>query len=165
MLKEKIKSDLESAVKEKKTVDVSVLRMLLASILNKEKEKRFKLSQKPGLNEKKLEEESQLNQEETLSVVFSETKKRKESIESFEKGARADLVEKEKQELEVLKKYLPEQISDEEISKMAKEAIGKLGAKEMKDMGGVIKEIMSQVKGRADGSRVSQIVKELLGND
>jgi len=75
------------------------------------------------------------------------------------------LVEKEKQELEVLKKYLPEQISDEEISKMAKEAIGKLGGKEMKDMGGVIKEIMSQVKGRADGSRVSQIVKELLGND
>jgi uncharacterized protein YqeY len=72
------------------------------------------------------------------------------------------LAEKEKKEIEVLKKYLPEQLSGEEIKKIAEEAIKKTEAKEMKDMGKVMAELMPQVKGRADGATVSKIVKELL---
>ena len=97
-----------------------------------------------------------------LEVISSEVKKHKESISGFEKGERQDLVEKEKRELEILQKYLPEQISEEEIKEIAKEAIQETGAKEIKDMGKVMADIMPKIKGRADGSQASKIVKELL---
>ena len=162
-LKEKIKNDLIQALKGKKETEASTLRMLSAAILNKEKEKRYKLSkQKPELTEKELEQESQLTDEEVIEAVSSEIKKRKESILEFEKGERLDLAEKEKAEIEILEKYLPEQLSEEEIKKLAKEVIEKVGAKELKDMGKVMAELMPQVKGKADGSTVSKIVKELL---
>jgi uncharacterized protein YqeY len=89
-------------------------------------------------------------------------KKRRESILEFEKGKRDDLVQKEKAELEILQKYLPEQMSQEEIKKLAQEIITKTGASEMKDMGKVLSELMPKVKGKAEGGMVSQIVKELL---
>ncbi len=152
-LKEKIKSDLNFALKEKKEAEVSVLRQLLAAVLNKEKEKRYK---------SKEEKDIQLTDEEIAEVISSEAKKRKESIEGFEKGNRQDLAEKEKKELEILKKYLPEQMSQDEIKKLAEEAIKKVGAKEQKDMGRVMAELMPKTKGRADGSLVSKIVKEIL---
>jgi hypothetical protein len=165
MLKEKIKTDLESAVKEKKALEVSVLRMLFSVINNKEIEKRFSLSKsKPELEEGQLEKESHLNDEEIINTISSEIKKRKESIEMFNKGNRPELAQKEEQELEVLKKYLPEQMSEDEVKKIVHEAIEKLGAKEMKDMGGVIKEVMTQAKNKADGSLVSKIVKDILVN-
>jgi uncharacterized protein YqeY len=163
ILKEKIQEDLNQAVKKKEELESGVLRMLSAAILNKEKEKRFKLNkQEPELKEEELAEKSQLTDEEVIDVISSEIKKRKESISEFEKGNRQDLAEKEKKEIEVLKKYLPEQLSGEEIKKIAEEAIKKTEAKEMKDMGKVMAELMPQVKGRADGATVSKIVKELL---
>ncbi|OGZ17680.1 MAG: hypothetical protein A2Z78_00365 [Candidatus Nealsonbacteria bacterium RBG_13_36_15] len=162
-LKEKIASDLKEAQKEKKELEISVLRQLLAAILNKEKEKRAKLAKEKELTEKEeLEKESQLIDEEIIGVVFSESKKRKEAISEFEKGKRLDLVEKEKGEAEILKKYLPEQISEEEIKKFAKEAVEKVGASSLKDMGRVMAELMPKVKGRAEGALVTKIVKELL---
>ena len=181
ILKEKILDDLKVAVREKKEIEALVLRQLSAAILNKEKEKRFKLNKdynppsassrsdlsertpKPEISEKELEKESQLVDEETIEVISSEVKKRKEAILEFEKGQRQDLVEKEKKELEILEKYLPEQLSEEEIKKIAKEAIDKVEAKEAKDVGKVMAELMPKVKGKADGSLVSKIVKELLG--
>ena len=162
-LKEKIQEDLNRSVKEKKELESLVLRMLSAAVLNKEKEKRYKISkEKPDLKEEELAKESQLEDSEVIDLVFSETKKRKESIVEFEKGKREDLVEKEKKELEILQKYLPEQLSEEEIQKLVKEAIEKTGAKEMKDMGRVMQELASEIKGRADGSFVSKIVKDSL---
>ena len=162
-LKGNIREDLKEAVKNREELKSSVLRLLLAAIFNKEKEKRYKLSkEKPELSGEELEEESQLNDEEVIDVISSEAKKRKESIVEFGKGKRMDLVEKEKKELEILEKYLPEQMSEEEIKKLVKEAIDKTVAKEMKDMGKVMAELMPQVKGKADGSLVSKIVKELL---
>jgi len=152
-LKEKIKLNLNSSLKEKKTLAVSVLRQLLAAILNKEKEKRFKT---------KEEKDVQLTDEEVIEVISSEVKKRRESILEFEKGKRQDLVEKEKKELEILEKYLPEQLSEEEIRKLTKEAIEKTDAREIKNMGKVMAELMPKVKGRAEGALVSKIVKELL---
>jgi len=162
-LKGKIQNNLKEAVKNREELKSSVLRLLLANIFNKEKEKRYKLSkQKPGLEEKDLEKESQLLDEEVIEVISSEIKKRKESILEFEKGERQDLVEKETKEKEILEKYLPEQLSEEAIKKIVQETIEKVGAKEIKDMGKVMQELMSKVKGKTDGSIVSKIVKELL---
>jgi len=159
----KIQKDLKEALKKKDEIIVSVLRMLLAAILNKEKEKRYKIAKaEPELIEEELIEKSQLTDEEVIEVISSEVKKRKESILEFEKGERQDLVEKEKKEIEVLNKYLPEQLSEEDIKKLAKEAIEKIGATEPKDVGKVMQELMPQVKGKADGATVSKIVKELL---
>ena len=163
IIKEKIQKDLTQATKKKEALPTSVLRMLLAAILNKEKEKRYKFAKaEPEPIEKELIEKSQLTDEEVIEVISSEVKKRKESILEFEKGKREDLVEKEKKELDILQKYLPEQLSEEELQKLAKEAIDKTGAKEIKDMGKVMQEVMPKVKGKADGTLVSKIVKELL---
>lgn len=162
-LKERILQDLNIVIKEEKKVETLVLRQLSAAFLNKEKEKRFKLTkEKPDISEKDLIKESQLTDEEIVEVISFEAKKGKEAILEFEKGERQDLVGKEKKELEILQKYLPEQLSEEEIKKLVKEAIKKVGAQEIKDTGKVMAEMMPQVKGKADGGLVSKTVKELL---
>lgn len=163
MLKENIQSDLNEAVKKRNEIVCSTLRMLLSAILNKEKEKRYKFSkEEPELSEEELIKKSTLRDEEISEVVLSEIKKRKEAISEFKKGEREDLVKKERAELEILQKYLPEQLSEEEIKKLAKQAVEEVGAREMKDMGKVMAEIMPKVKGKADGNTVSRIAKELL---
>jgi len=153
VLKKEIKNDLIKALKKGDRTECSTLRMLLAGILNKEKEKKYK---------EKLKEDVELTAEEVIEVVSSEAKKRKEAILEYEKGGRKDLSNKEKAELEILQKYLPEQLSEQELKKIVKEAIEKVEAKEIKDIGKIMAELMPQVKGRADGSQVSRIVKELL---
>ena len=163
MLKIKIEKDFQKVLKERKEIEISTLRMLKAAIFNKEKEKRYKLSrQKPELTGEELEKESQLIDEELIEVISSEVKKRKEAILEFKKGKRQDLVKKEKAELEILEKYLPEQLSEEEIKRMAKETIKEVGVKSLKDIGKVMAELIPKIKGRAEGSLVSKIVKELL---
>ncbi len=163
MLKQKIQNDLTKAIKGGDEISRSTLRMLLAAILNKEKEKRYKISKtEPDSTEKELAEKSVLTDGELIEVISSEVKKGKEAILEFKKGEREDLVKKEKAETEILQKYLPKQLSEEELKKIIKEAVEKVGAKEIKDMGKVMAEIMPKVKGKADGSEVSKIVKELL---
>jgi len=162
-LKEKIQEDLKNALKDKRELELSVLRLLNTAIVNKEKTKRYKISkEKPELPEEALEKESSLPDEEVLEVISSEIKKRKEAIMLFEKGQRMELAEKEKKEVEILEKYLPEQLPEEEIKKLVKETIEKTGAKEIKDMGRVMGILSSELKGKADGSLVSKIVKDLL---
>lgn len=174
-LKERILRDLNIVIKEKRELEVLVLRQLSAAFLNKEKEKRFKLTkEKPDISEKDLAKESQLGTDEEIAEVISfEAKKRKEAIAIYEREEEKDLpshllekmqglVEKEKKELAILQKYLPEQLSEEEIEKLVKEVIKKVGAQEIKDIGKVMQELVPQVKGRADGSQVGKIVKELL---
>lgn len=152
-LKEKIQKDLTGAVKNKDELKSSVLRLLTAAILNKEKEKRYKL---------KEEKDIALTDEEITEVVVSEFKKRKESISEYQKGQRQDLADKEKKEAEILQQYLPDQLSDQELRDMVRKAIAKTGAREPKDMGRVMSVLMPQIKGRADGSLVSGIVKDAL---
>lgn len=172
-IKQKIQADLTQTIKKGDEIGRSTLRMLLATILSKEKEKRYKaFKEKPDLSEEELAEKSILTDEEIIEVIFSEVKKRKEAIESFSahgglaSGEKKDKIEnainKEKAELKVLQTYLPEQLSEEEIKKIVKEAIEKTKAKEIKDMGKVMAEIMPKVKGKTDGGMVSKIVKELL---
>ena len=162
-LKEKIQKELNESIKQKKELQSLVLRMLLATVLNKEKEKRFKLvKETPEIKEEKLAKDSLLTDKEIIDVISSEVKKRREAVVDYEKGERQELAEKEKKEIEILKHYLPEQLSEDEVKKLAQEAINKTGAKDQKDMGKVMAELMSSVKGKADGSLVSKVVKELL---
>ncbi len=153
MLKKDLQNDLNKAVKENNEVSRSTLRMLLAAVSNKEKEKKYKTK------------EEELTEEELIDVVSSEAKKRKEAIKEFEKGERKDLADKERAELKVLEKYLPEQLSEEEIRGLVEKAVEKTNALEIKDMGKVMAELRPDIKGKADGGEVSRIVKEILSND
>jgi hypothetical protein len=160
-LKEKIQADIKKAMQDKDQIRVSVLRMVLAAVFNKEKEKRMKLA-KSGEEIEKLEEMSKLTDEEVITVISSEAKKHKDSIEQYQKGNRPDLVEQEQKELEILEEYLPEQMSEDEIRKLAKEKIDQLGASGLQDTGRVMGALMAQIKDKADGSLVSRIVQEEL---
>ncbi len=163
MLLEEIKKDLISFQKDKNETGVSVLRMLVSAIVNKGKDKRLKFAnENPQLNESELDEKSVLTDEEVIEAVSSEVKKRRDSIQSFEIGGRLDLVENENKELEILKKYLPKELTEEEIRVIVKEAKEKTGAASQKDIGLIMKEIVPKTKGKADGNLVAKIVKEEL---
>ncbi|MDH4129309.1 MAG: GatB/YqeY domain-containing protein [Spirochaetota bacterium] len=160
ILKEKISSDLKEALKEKDELRVSVLRMVSAAITNREIEKRTKLSKEKSGED--LEKESQLNDDEIISIFFSEVKKRKDSIDQYEKGGRQDLAKKEYQEIKILQTYLPEQLDENELKRLVKEAINKSGAINIKDISKVMGILMPQIKGKADGALVNKIVREEL---
>jgi len=150
MLHQQLTDDLKIAMKAANEFELGVLRMLLSSLHNKEIEKKGK-----GL-------EAVLSDEEAIEVLTREAKKRKEAAELFSKGNRNDLAEKETKELEFIKRYLPEQMSQEEIEKIVKAALEKTGAKEVKDFGKVMAEAMKELKGKADASCVSEIIKSKL---
>jgi len=161
LLREKIQTQAKEALKSKEQLKLSVLRMLLAAIFNKEKEKRAKLS-KTEKDETKLVKLSELDDQEALETISSEVKKRRDSIEQFEKGDRQELAEQEKKEMEILTAYLPEQLSEEEIRKLVKETISQTGASGPRETGKVMAALMPQVRGKADGTIVSKIVQEEL---
>ena len=141
-LREKIPQDLKDALRSKKTLELTVLRMLQSSIRNKEIEKQKK----------------ELTDEEVIEVVQGEIKKRKEAAAEFEKvGA-----QQEKAEAEILMKYMPLQMSEDEIRTEVKKAVTDSGAGGIKDLGKVMKIIIPAVKGKADGAVVNKIVREEL---
>ncbi len=144
-IKNQITDDLKRAMKVKDELSLSVLRMLSSAIKNKE----------IVLREKNAE----LKSEGIIDVVKSEIKKRKDSVSAYEAGGRSDLAEKEKNEIKILEKYLPEQLSDEEIEKTVKEIV----ASGNTDFGKVMGQAMGKLKGKADGSKVGEIVKKVLG--
>lgn len=159
-LKQQIQDEIKEAMKSKDAFLLGVLRMVSSAMKNKELEKRTKLAKSGETGN--LDELSQLTEEEVLAVVMSEAKKRKDSIGEFEKGGRPELVEQEKKELEVLEKYLPEQMGEEEIRKVVQETIQKTGATNIKEMGKVMGALMPQIKGKADGALAQKIVQEEL---
>lgn len=154
-LKEKIQKDFIEAFKAKDGDRTLVLKMLQAGIKNAEIEKKTRLV-------KKGEPFEELSDEEIVQVASKEAKKRKDAIELYEKGGRTEMAEKEKRELEILSVYLPEQMSEDEIRKLAKEAVERAGASDQKDIGKVMAIIAPQTKGKADGALVNKIVRELL---
>src|SRR3989344_2809681 len=161
MLRDQLKEDQKTALKSGDTVKRTLIGMVMTSIKNKEIEKRTKLS-KTINDPAQLDTESQLTKDEMIDVITSEVKRRKDSIVEFKKGGRPELAEAEKAEADMLMAYLPEQLSDDQVREIVKKAIADTGATEAKDMGKVIGAVMPQVKGKADGSRVSAIVKEEL---
>ena len=146
-LLQKIENDLKKALKEKNQIKFSLLRMLISDIHNEEIAKKKK---------------GELTDEEVQEVIQRSVKRHRDSIEAFLKGGREDLVKKEKEEMEILIRYLPKQLTKEEIEKIVKEAIKKVKAVSMADLGKVMGIVMSQVKGKAEGKMVNEIVKKQL---
>ncbi|MGQ9546269.1 MAG: GatB/YqeY domain-containing protein [Dehalococcoidia bacterium] len=144
-LRDNIQEALKKALKQGERVEVGTLRLLLSEIRNAEI-----AQQKPADDNKVLE------------VIAKEVKRRRESIEAFQKGQRDDLVAQEQAELAVLMSYLPKQMSREEIIAEARQVIDAVGAKGLGDKGKVMSRLMAQVKGKADGKEVSEVVSELL---
>lgn len=163
MLKQKLQHSATEALKQGNQEVVGVLRLALSVINVKEKEKRYKVAkERPSADDSELSKGSQLADEEIVEVLFSEIKKRNDAIALYEKGNRPKLAEKEEREIEILKCYLPQLLSEEEVRKLALETINTVGAKEVKDMGRVMASLALRTKGKADMSIVGNIVKELL---
>jgi len=157
MLKDKINEDFKTAFKSKLEADVSVLKMLKAAIMTKEKEKIYQFSK--GGKDVAL---AVLSDEEIIDVIVAEIKKLRDSLALFEQGGRADLAEQAKMEMGILSRYLPEQLSDEVVKTLVAEAVAQTGAASIKDMGRVMAQLMPKVKGKADSGLVSKLVREAL---
>ncbi|MFQ6014134.1 MAG: GatB/YqeY domain-containing protein [Anaerolineae bacterium] len=144
-LKEQLQEDLKQAMREGDPFRRSAIRLALTSIKNAEVEKM-----------------GELDEGEILALLAKEAKQRREAIEQFSKGGRQDLVKQEEAELAILTAYLPPQMSREEIEEAARQAIQAMGATGMKQMGDVMRHLMAELRGRADGRMVNQVVRELL---
>lgn len=145
-LQERLMEDLKDSMKRRDEIRVSVLRMLRASIKNAEVEKL-----------------RQLDDPEVLKVIEKEAKQRRESAAEFARGNRPDLVAREEAELSILMDYLPRQMSADEIEAIARRVIDEAGAAGPGDIGKVMPRLMAEVRGKADGRVVSQVVQKLLG--
>jgi len=166
MLKQQLQEELKQAMLARDALRTSVLRLLKSAITYYEIQKGAdERSEGARLLDRRGRAGYEATDEDVLFVVQKEVKQRKDSIEQFNKAQRQDLVDKETKELELLQKYLPEQMSEEEIKKLVIEAITETGASSIKDMGKIMAVLMPKVKGKADGGLVSKIVKEnLIGN-
>ena len=147
-LSERVDSDLKTAMREKNATKLGVLRMLKAAVTNATIEK-------GGAD-------SKLTDAEAIQVIRKQVKQRQDSIESFEKGGRAELAAKEKEELSILQSYLPQGMSADEISKVVRETIAEVGASSKAQMGAVMKALQVKVAGRADGKTLSAEVQRQL---
>jgi len=147
-LSERVDSDLKTAMREKNAIKLGVLRMLKAALTNATIEK-------GGAD-------SKLTDAEAAQVIRKQVKQRQDSIESFEKGGRAELAAKEKEELSILQSYLPQALSTDEISKVVQETITEVGASSKAQMGAVMKALQAKVAGRADGKTLSAEVQRQL---
>jgi len=146
MLEEKILNDYKSAMKSKDSLRSAVINFLRADLMN------------VAMAKKK----AKLDDAEVVATIRKQIKQRQDSIEQFTKGGRQELADKEARELEILKTYLPLELSADQIKKMIEEAVAATGAQGMKDMGKVMKEVGAKVSGQADGKLVSDLVRERL---
>ena len=144
-LQNEISSALKDAMRAKDEAKLSSLRLVLTAIKKREKEVR-----------------RSLEDQEVISVISTQIKQRRESIDQFRKAGREDLAKAEESELQVLQAYMPEQVSEEEMSQALDEVIAEVGAVSMKDMGKVMKAAMAKLAGRADGRAINEMVKAKL---
>ena len=144
-LKDVLADDLKSAMKDKDTVRKNTVQMVRAAVLQIEKDKKVTL-----------------DDEGVLEVIAKQLKQRKDSLPDYEKSGRDDLIAELKAEIDVLMKYLPEQLTKEELEAIVADAIKSTGASSMKDMGKIMSFVMPQTKGRADGKMINEIAKAML---
>lgn len=144
-LEETLSADLKNAMRSNDKVAVETLRVIRAAIQNA-----------------RLAKQKDLTEADVLSVLNKEAKKRKESIDLYEKGGRSDLVEQESKELEIISAYLPEALSEETLIQIIDQAIDEAGAESVREMGKVMGLVMPKVKGKADGKHVQDLVREKL---
>ncbi|MGA9047773.1 MAG: GatB/YqeY domain-containing protein [Dehalococcoidia bacterium] len=145
-LQEKLNNDLKTAMRAKDAVRMLVLRSLLSA-----------------MNYAEIAKQKKLDDGGIIEVIAREIKQRRESIEAYEKGNRPDLVSQEKAEMAVLQEYMPAQMGRDEVTILVQKVIEEVGAKGAGDKGKVMQKLMPQVKGKADGGEVNNIVTELLG--
>ena len=148
-ISERIDSDLKDAMRAKEAAKLGVLRMLKSAI-------KYAAIEKSGA-------EGQLDDAEATQVIRKQVKQRQDSIESFEKGGRAELATKEKEELAILSAYLPQAMSSDELATAVRETIAEVGATSRAQMGAVMKTLQTKLAGRADGKSLSQEVQRQLG--
>jgi hypothetical protein len=148
-LQERVDAALKEAMRAKDTTKLGVLRMLKSAL-------KYAAIAKSGA-------EAELSDAEAAQVIRKQVKQRQDSIESFEKGGRPELVEKEKEELAILKGYLPQPMSTDEISNIVRETIAETGATSRAQMGAVMKALQTKVAGRVDGKALSAEVQKQLG--
>ena len=144
-LKEKLQEDLKSSMKNKDTVKKSVVTLIRASIKQYEVDNRVELSD-----------------DEIIDLIAKQLKQRRDSLVEFKKANRDDLVSETESEIEVLKEYLPQQLSEEELNEIVIATISEVEATSMKDMGKIMSAIKPKVKGRADGKLINELVKKNL---
>lgn len=144
-LMEQLTADMKEAMKKGEKDRLSVIRLARGAVRQAE-----------------IDGKKTLTDDEVIAVIGKEVKMRRDSIEEFERGGRADLVEKTQAEIAVLMPYLPEQLSTDEVKKIVADVIAEVGASMAKDMGKVMGALMPRLKGRADGKLVNEIVRSLL---
>ncbi len=144
-LKERLLNDLKDAMKDKDRIRKDIIQIIRAAILQIEKDKHITLDDE-GIAE----------------VLAKELKSTRDALAEIEKTDRTDLIDKAKREIEIIQQYMPEQLTEEQVETIVKEAIQETGALSAKDMGKVMKAVMPKVKGRSDGNLVNVIVKKLL---
>ncbi len=149
MLLDLLRQDLNNSLKRQEPLRASVLRFLLAEVKNREISLRL--------------EKKTVDEEEIIKVLNHQVKQRKESIAEYTRAGRLELAAKEEEELKILQTYLPSPLSEEELESMVAQSIQQTGAISVKDFGRVMADLMPKVKGRADGSHLSSLVKERLG--
>jgi uncharacterized protein YqeY len=147
-LAERVDTDLKDAMRAKDATKLGVLRMLKSAL-------KYAAIEKSGA-------EADLNDAEAAQVVRKQAKQRQDSIESFEKGGRAELAAKEREELSILQAYLPQGMSADELAKVVRDTIAEVGATSKAEMGAVMKALQEKVAGRADGKTLSQEVQRQL---
>ena len=146
-MRDKIINDIKEAMKSQDKEKLAVLRMV-----------------KGAMQLEEINKKQELNDEDVIAVISKQIKTRKESIVEFEKGNRADLIEKTQAEIKILEAYMPEQLSEEEVNKIIEEAIEQVNPQAPSDMGKIMEIVTPKLKGRADMSSVSKIVKEKISN-
>jgi uncharacterized protein YqeY len=144
-LKIKIQDAMKAAMKKGDRLSLSILRLLLSALQNEE-----------------IKSRRELSTEEIRRTISTLCKQRTEAIELFRKGAREELAQKEEAELKVLQHFLPQQLSEDEVRALIQSSIDEIGAKNVQDLGKVMKQVMPRVSGRADGKRVNELAKEIL---
>lgn len=145
-LKAEIQEAMKSAMKQKDRIALDTLRLLLSALHNEE-----------------IKGRRELTDDEVLKTIATLCKQRTESIELFKKGGRRDLVSKEEAELTVLRRFLPQPLTEDEVRSVIRAAIDEVRANGVQDLGKVMKQVMPKVSGRSDGKRVNELVKEILG--
>jgi len=146
-LKQKLSEDLKQAMRSGDVLKKSTIRMLMAAINNAE-----------------IARQAKMEDGDIFGVISKEIRQRRESIEAFKQGNRQDLVDKEAAEIEVLQGYLPQQLTREEIVEAARKVVAEVGAEGPGDKGKVMPKLITQLKGRADGREINEVVSELLSS-
>lgn len=145
-LKERLLEDMKTAMRDKDNIRKNAVQMARSAVLQVEKDNRITL-----------------DDDGVIEVIAKEVKKRRDSLPEYEKSGRQELIDNLKTEIEILLQYLPQQLTEEELEVIVKQAVQDTGANSAKDMGKVMQAVMPKVKGRADGKMINQIAKKFLG--